>query len=138
MVDSVLLDLYEAMVVQMREQGQGDLAGEIALVPHGGYGRRDVAPYSDADVMLLYHRGVRKRIQPFVSKFVGELWSAGVEPGFNPRTPADACSLALGDPKVFTSLVESRFLAGSVKVYRRFISRLRRGTRGRRGKLSTR
>ncbi len=135
MVDSAVLDLYEAMVVQMREQGQGDLAGEIALVPHGGYGRRDVAPYSDADVMLLYHRGVRKRIQPFVRKFVGELWSAGVEPGFNPRTPADACSLALGDPKVFTSLVESRFLAGSVKVYRRFISRLRRGTRGRRGRL---
>ena len=58
MLDRVVLDLYQAALADMtaRESATDD---EIALVAHGGYGRRDVAPYSDVDLMILYTRRSR-------------------------------------------------------------------------------
>ena len=50
LLDLVLLEIYEAV---LEELGQPPVQNQIALVPHGGYGRADVAPYSDGDLMLL-------------------------------------------------------------------------------------
>ncbi|MEC9002065.1 MAG: hypothetical protein VX644_01735, partial [Planctomycetota bacterium] len=56
LLDSVLLDLYDGALEQLTSNAREreELQSQLALVPHGGYGRRDVAPYSDVDLMLLY------------------------------------------------------------------------------------
>jgi [protein-PII] uridylyltransferase len=117
LLDSVVLDLYWAAI---KEAGDPTVESEIALVPHGGYGRRDVAPYSDVDLMMLTRRDADERVADVARHLTRYICDAGLQLGFSLRTPAQACSIALKDATVFTSLAESRFLAGSIAEFRRF------------------
>ena len=65
--DEVLLDLTRAALDDLHEGGPNGLWSEIALVAHGGYGRRDVAPYSDVDLMILHDPAAAARVAPWPS-----------------------------------------------------------------------
>ena len=122
LLDGVILDLYQAALAD----AGGEIESEIALVPHGGYGRRDMAPFSDVDLMLLYHPEATARVAAFARSFTQSIYDSGLDLGFSARTPQLACSLAQKDATIFTSLVESRYLVGSVRLYSRFAKRFRR------------
>jgi [protein-PII] uridylyltransferase len=64
-----------------------------------------------------------------------DLVDMGLDVGFAMRTPRDACSLSWRDPIIFSSLTESRFLAGSLNMFKWFFESLRRGAGRRRGRL---
>jgi [protein-PII] uridylyltransferase len=120
-LDTVLLDLYYEALNDVGPE----IASLVALAPYGGYGRRDVAPYSDVDLMLLHRPGTDKKIGPFVRRLTQDIVDAGLDLGYSLRTPAYACSLAMTDSTIFTSLVESRYLAGSVQLFSTFMRRFR-------------
>jgi [protein-PII] uridylyltransferase len=122
LLDTVLLDLYHDALDDLGR----DLESLIALAPHGGYGRRDVAPYSDVDLMLLHKPGTEQRIAPLVRRLTQDIVDAGLDLGYSRRTPACACSLAQSDATIFTSLVESRYLAGSVRLFSKFMHKFRK------------
>ncbi|MHB8954157.1 MAG: [protein-PII] uridylyltransferase [Pirellulaceae bacterium] len=128
LLDRVVVDLYTASLVDSSTQ---DIEAEIALVPNGGFGRRDVAPYSDVDLMLLANPAVRERVAELARHLTRNICDAGLQLGFSLRTPAEACGLALKDATIFTSLVESRFLAGNERIYERFLERFRQVARRR-------
>jgi [protein-PII] uridylyltransferase len=133
--DTVVLELYEAAVVDLGEAGPRGLASEIALVPHAGYGRRDVAPYSDVDLMILHKRGAARRVAPLAERMLRDLFDVGLHVGQSVRTVRDACSLARQDAPICTSLIESRYLAGSVSLFAQFAHRFERQTRHRARRL---
>jgi len=120
LLDTIVLDLYEAALVDLGEHGSDGLRSQVTLVPNGGYGRRDVAPYSDVDLMILHAPSVTKRVNPLASRLVRDLCDAGLSVGQSVRTPRIACQWARHDPKIWTSLVESRYLTGSVRLFTRF------------------
>ena len=122
LVDTVLLDLLDAA---MSESGS-DVSSLLALIPHGGYGRRDVAPFSDVDLMVLCEPRADQKIAPFVRQFTQSIMDSGLQLGCSVRTPAEAVSLSLKDATVFTSLVESRYLSGNADLFANFIHRFRR------------
>ena len=130
--DTVVLDLFQSAICEVAEDSDLD-SQSISLVAHGGYGRRDVAPHSDFDLMLLHPPGTDERVLPFVRRFTQNLYDTGVQLGFSVRTPSQACRLALKDITVFTSLAESRFLDGDAELFDKFISQFRRNT-GRRSR----
>ena len=79
--DAVLLDLVEAALADLGEDGPKGLLSEIALVAHGGYGRRDVAPYSDVDLMILHRRGAAGRLAPLAERLLRDVLRRGADPG---------------------------------------------------------
>ena len=120
--------------------GSGELAdsrwkSRLALVAHGGFGRRDVSPYSDLDLMLLTSRGAGRVADHLARHLSRDLVDIGFHVGFSIRTPAEACGLAWRDPVIFSSLAESRLVAGSLHVYRHYFESLRKGAKRRRGQL---
>lgn len=128
LLDSIVLDIFDHAI---DEEGLSEKAGCFTLVAHGGYGRRDVAPFSDVDLMLLHSKAVAEdagRIARSLVKCIGDV---GCMLGFSMCTPQQACKLAWSDGKVFSSLAESRLLTGSVELFGKYINRLRQGGRHR-------
>lgn len=124
--DEIILELFEGALADLGLDGPDGLKREIALVPHGGYGRRDVSPYSDVDMMLLHAPGAADRVAPLAQRMLQDLFDAGLVLGQSARTPAQACRLGRKDPVIWTSLTEARFLAGSESLFAGFMQRFRK------------
>lgn len=128
LIDRVVLDLYEAA---LRDLDDARLPSLLALVPHGGYGRCDIAPFSDVDLMLLRAEDAEKRVQPLAARLMQDICDSGLTLGQSLRSPIDACRMAFEDITVFTSLVESRCLGGNQRLFSRFQERFAAETRRR-------
>lgn len=135
-VSASLTDLFDSLVLDLHgcavdDLGDAELANEVALVAHGGYGRRDVAPYSDVDLMILHAPGAQARVAPLAARMVRDVFDLGLTLGQSVRTSSQACKLARSDAVVCTSLIESRLLAGNEALFQRFAERFRQQCRRR-------
>jgi [protein-PII] uridylyltransferase len=90
---------------------------DIALVAVGGYGRGELHPASDIDLMILIHSRRNKAVNQSLEKFLVFLWDIGLEVGHSVRTIKDCISEAKNDITVATNLMESRLLAGNEAIY---------------------
>ncbi len=129
--DRVLLDLIGEAAADLGDSGPRGLWSQIALVAHGGYGRRDVAPSSDVDLMLLHEPSAGDRVAPLAERLLRDVFDAGLCLGHSVRTPEQACRLACSEPMICTSLAESRFLGGNEALFNHYLRRLRRDVRRR-------
>jgi [protein-PII] uridylyltransferase len=133
LVDGVVARITSAVV---EEQSAGDVQAfesSIALVALGGYGRAQLAPFSDVDLMFLYRPQARTVAETLCSRLVRDFWDAGLVLGSSMRTPADCISLARQDVTVHTALVESRHIVGNPLLTNELRDQITRLTRGRRG-----
>ncbi|MBP6513969.1 MAG: [protein-PII] uridylyltransferase [Steroidobacteraceae bacterium] len=85
---------------------------ELALIAVGGYGRGELLPCSDIDVMVLLPKSESAQWQPDLERFLTFLWDIGLEVGHSVRTIDDCQREALADVSVATTLIEARLLAG--------------------------
>ncbi|MGQ9575652.1 MAG: [protein-PII] uridylyltransferase [Thermoguttaceae bacterium] len=127
--DEVILGLYEAALADL-EPAAG-LSRQICLVAHGGYGRRDLAPYSDVDLMILHAGNQLQTVGRLAKRLWCDLFDAGLALGHSVRTIQEACTLACHDPAILSSLIESRYLIGSAGLFCRFWRTFRRRVRQR-------
>lgn len=125
-VDAAILSLFEAALADLPGEQADTLRGAVALVPHGGYGRRQMAPWSDVDLMLLYEPAARDGAETLVRRLTQDIFDAGLQLGHSLRTPSEAVALAKADAVIATSLVESRFLAGDATLFDGFADQFRR------------
>ncbi len=95
----------------------------LALVAVGGYGRGELFPHSDVDVVVLLPRplaAMPEATASCIERFIGLLWDTGLEIGHSVRT-VDECEAEMdGNAVSRTSLLERRLLAGSRALYARF------------------
>lgn len=99
-------------VLQQLWQQTGLDQTPLALLAVGGYGRGELLPYSDVDIMLFSREPASPEQQAQISAFINLLWDARLEPGVSVRCIQD-CEQAAADISVATSLIESRLLAGN-------------------------
>jgi [protein-PII] uridylyltransferase len=97
------------------------LPAGCALVAVGGYGRGELFPYSDVDLLLLLSGGLSEPQQRQISDFISLCWDVGLEVGHSVRTIQECLSEAKRDISVHTSLLESRFLTGRRVLYQKFV-----------------
>ena len=95
--------------------------GRPALIAVGGYGRGELNPRSDIDILLLC-RGEKEREQ--ASPVLYLLWDIGLDIGYSVRTVDECIDLARSDAKIRTSLLESRLLAGEPALYQEYLHRM--------------
>ena len=91
-----------------------------ALVATGGYGRRELYPASDIDLLVLIPDVPTGEERTRLEALVGLFWDAGLEVGHSVRTIETCLEEARADVTVRTSLLEARFVAGSRSLFGRF------------------
>ncbi len=126
LVDVLLRYVFGAASTATRpEEASG---GPLALIALGGYGRGELNPFSDIDVMLLHRQGARK-ISPHIEEMVEQvlylLWDSGFKVGHSTRSIKEAIAQANRDMLTKTAMLESRFLTGDVELAREFREQFR-------------
>lgn len=87
-------------------------ADDIALVAVGGYGRGELLPHSDIDLLILTRKDKNRQYQECISAFLTSLWDIGLEIGQSVRSVKQCKQEAAKDITVVTALMESRTLVG--------------------------
>lgn len=92
----------------------------IALAAVGGYGREELYPHSDVDVLVLLPESESAEAKAAIEQLIGALWDVGLELGHSVRTLEECLEEAARDITVETNLMESRFLWGHLPLYKAF------------------
>src|SRR5512139_2075957 len=93
------------------------LPADLALIAVGGYGRAELYPRSDIDLLILLPQEADAALQQRLQELVQHLWDIGLEIGHSVRTVAQ-CIEESDDVTVLTNLLEARLLVGSAGLFR--------------------
>ncbi|HEX9473350.1 MAG TPA: [protein-PII] uridylyltransferase [Steroidobacteraceae bacterium] len=105
-IDVLLACLWQAHL-------SADLAERLTLAAVGGYGRAELHPCSDVDIMVLAPGSLGESERGQVGSFLAFLWDIGLEVGNSVRTVGECAEESIADVGVMTTLLEARWLAGS-------------------------
>ena len=94
-----------------------DFPAELAFGAVGGYGRGELFPYSDVDLLVLLASAPDAPLRDKLEQFVQLLWDLGLEIGHSIRTVDECLSESAADITVQTSLLEARRITGSRKLF---------------------
>jgi len=132
-------ELVDALICQLFRMADASVAGSArertagcAVVALGGYGRRELNPGSDVDVMFLYRRDVDAYVNAVLRHVLYILWDLGFSVGHSCRSLADAQRMMDTDLTARTAMLEARLLAGHHAVFGDMQERIWRGLQGRR------
>ncbi len=106
-IDNLLINLWSHL----------ELPNDYSLVAVGGYGRGELHPYSDIDLLILTSGKSDHQDQQNLSPFITLLWDIGLIVGHATRTVKQCVQLAKQDITVVTNLMESRLLCGDLKQF---------------------
>ena len=109
--------VVDAVLTHLWQQYAKDCIGTAALVAVGGYGRAELHPYSDVDILLLLPKKLPADHKSQLGDFVTALWDVGLEIGHSARTVKQCRAEAKADLTVATSLMESRLIVGPIELY---------------------
>jgi len=94
-----------------------DIDQEISLIAVGGYGRGELHPKSDIDLMILLKEEENQNTKDLLEKLLTLLWDIRLEIGHSVRTVDECIEESTKDITVATNIMESRLLAGSEKLF---------------------
>lgn len=94
------------------------LPADAALVAVGGYGRQELYPYSDVDVLILLARPPANQNETYlIESYIAALWDVGIKPATSVRTIAQCLEAADSDIATQTAQLEARFIAGNNRLF---------------------
>jgi len=106
---------------------QAGFTPSFSLVAVGGFGRGELFPYSDVDVLLMLPEGVSpeqdEALKSRIEGFIGSCWDTGLEIGSSVRNLSECLAEAAKDVTVQTSLLESRLITGDARLFEEFRTR---------------
>ncbi|RTL54907.1 MAG: [protein-PII] uridylyltransferase [Rhodocyclaceae bacterium] len=94
-----------------------DMPSQLALVAVGGYGRGELFPSSDVDLLILIPNGYDPAQEPRIEQLIGLLWDMGLDVGHSVRTPEECAQESAKDITVQTALLEARLLTGDAQLF---------------------
>lgn len=116
-VDEAVTAIAERAIASLPDKAR------IAVAATGGYGRSQLAPLSDVDLLIL-HAGVdEEALKSLVNAILYPLWDAGLVVGQGVHTPASAVKLAEREMTVMTAYLDARLVVGDEKLFKEFASK---------------
>ncbi len=109
----------DQILIHAWRHSMGEAADAIALVAVGGYGRGELHPHSDIDIMVLAEEEDLGEYAPTLEKFLMLLWDLGLEIGHSVRTLEDCIEQGRADITVATNIMEARLLCGPEDLFQR-------------------
>ncbi len=112
------------------------LPSGLSVLAVGGYGRRQLFPHSDVDLLLLFEsERMMAGHKEAISAFLQRLWDTGMRVSHSVRTPAECAEVHDGNTELNISLLDQRYLAGDRALYAELVRRLPRFVQANRGAL---
>ena len=94
----------------------------LGLFTVGGYGRSELHPYSDIDLLLLSDRPLINSDKRKLEQFISHLWDIGLDVGHSVRTTKESLTQAREDIQTMTNMLEHRKLLGNEEIYNQFLA----------------
>jgi [protein-PII] uridylyltransferase len=133
LIDEVIRHVVTTLS-KLEEHQNKNLPDKFALVAVGGYGRGELNPGSDIDLLFLLQKKMDKPLDRFIQDIISVLWGIGLEIGQSCRTVKECQILALDDPTIRTSMTETRFLTGTYPLYQKLWNSVRKNVLKKRAK----
>jgi [protein-PII] uridylyltransferase len=93
-------------------------SSSVCLTAVGGYGRAELAPHSDVDLLLLYSSPQKDQLPPLIEKILYPLWDLGLDVSCSSRSINESLKIVQSDLHVKTSLIDARYLDGEYEFFR--------------------
>ncbi|MCL1886613.1 MAG: [protein-PII] uridylyltransferase [Betaproteobacteria bacterium] len=100
-----------------------DMPAGDALVGVGGYGRGELFPHSDVDVLILLQKSPDEALQKKLESFIQTIWNLGLQIGHSVRTIDECLDASAKDITIQTSLLEARLITGNRDLFRHLVKR---------------
>jgi [protein-PII] uridylyltransferase len=118
LIEQMTLDAFEASLTTPPDPS-------VAMLAVGGFGRRELFPFSDVDVLILIERESQAAaIKNALAEFVRLLWDAGLRLSHSVHTIAECAEIHEGNIELSISLLDRRFLAGAPDAYAKLENKL--------------
>lgn len=124
LIDEIVKAAYSAATRTLGLPEDDKTVGRLAIMAVGGYGRAEMAPFSDVDLLFLVNRKSPALIESVVEFMLYVLWDTGLKIGQATRTINECLSLGKADQTIKTSMLECRHICGDRKISSRLENRL--------------
>lgn len=115
-------DAVDQLMQLAWRQHLADTPAPLALIAVGGYGRNELHPASDIDIMVLCATPPDAGLTSSLEGFISFLWDIGLEIGHSVRTVEESASAARDDITIATALMEARLLAGDEALFEQLVA----------------
>jgi [protein-PII] uridylyltransferase len=114
LVDDLVLRFWGEELKREPRLGEG-----VAIAAVGGYGRAELFPYSDVDLLFCLEKSTEKRAKEAVRRVSQSLWDCGLQVALTTRTPAECERMDEANPEFALALLDLRFIGGDTEVFAR-------------------
>jgi [protein-PII] uridylyltransferase len=101
---------------------EANIDKDVTLIAVGGYGRGELFPYSDIDLLILLPVAHGDQQNSKIEQLIGKLWDIGLNVGHSVRTLDECVTEAAQEVTIQTTLLESRLIAGKISHYQAFVT----------------
>ena len=132
LIDQIVRLLYDFTILYLYPSGNRTAGERLTLIAVGGYGRAEMAPFSDIDIGFLTPFKQTSWAEQVIESMLYTLWDLGLKVGHSSRSLDDMVRMAKGDLTIRTALLESRYIWGDRALYEeaaaRFLAEVVSGT----------
>lgn len=116
LIDTLISVIFQKMV-------KSDKLPELSIVAVGGYGRGEMFPYSDIDILFIYSNEDKSQASRIAETLLYMLWDLGLKVGQAHRTIDETLEMAKNDMVIRTNLLDARYVAGDRNLFENFQTR---------------
>ena len=114
LIEQIIVKCYYRYSLELKKKIKNF---KCSIIATGGFGRKELAPYSDVDILFLHSLKSKKNLEDFVKPILHALWNLGLRVGYATRTSKECISYSKKKLDVCTSILESRFVIGDKAIY---------------------